>query len=193
MPLIYKKEPREVTQVVKSQFDKIRSGKGFRTPLLASIQFRRDIANLDQEHAVPVYHLGLEDLKEKRDISAAKHTSWRYLVKHKGKEVASADAVIEDDGSTTFSHVNEGQLVSGLVSALKVANSEVRIRRSDFEVRILMVPSLYIASLWLADMAKGRDYAIPFEPTSAPLTANKLVTIENLVRTLHRLARTHSE
>jgi len=193
MPLIYKKEPRNVTQVVKSQFDKIRSGKGFRTPLLASIQFRRDIANLDQEHAVPVFHLGLEDLKEKKDILAAKHISWRYLVKHKGKEVATADAVIEDDGNTTFSHVNEGQLVSGLVSALKVANSEIRIRNSDFEVRILMVPALYIATLWLADIAKGRDYAIPFEPTSAPLTANKLVTMEKLVRTLHRLAQTHHD
>ena len=192
MPLKYKKEPRDVMHVVKNQFEKIRSGKGFRTPLLASIQFRRDTANLDQKQAVPVYHLGLDDLKEKKDISTAKHIGWRYLVKHKGKEVASADAVIDDDGSTTFSHINEGALVSGLVSAIKVANSEEIIRKSDFEARIIMVPALYIAALWLADTAGGKDYAIPFEPSSAPVTTNKLVTIERLMAILHRLAQTHS-
>ena len=192
MPLIYKKEPRKVTQVVKSQFDKIRSGKGFRTPLLASIQFRRDIANLDQKQAVPVYHLGLDDLKRKKDISTAKHISWRYLIKHKGKDVATADAIIDDDGTTTFSHVNEGALVSGLVSAIKVANSDKIIRNRDFEARILMVPALYVAALWLADLAGGKDYAIPFEPSPAPLTPNKLVTIERFMKVLQRLARTHS-
>lgn len=192
MPLIYKREPRDVRQIVKSQFDKIRSGKGFRTPLLASIQFRRDIANLDQKQAVPVYHLGLDELKAKKDISSAIHIGWRYLIKHKGKEVASADAVIDDDGSTIFSHVNEGALVSGLVTAIKVANSDKIIQDSDFEARILMVPALYVAALWLADLAGGKDYTIPFEPSPTPLTPNKLVTIERFMEVLYKLARTHS-
>ena len=191
MPLKYKKEPRDVTNVVKSQFDKIRSGKGFRTPLLASIQFRKDTANLDQEHAVPVYHLGVEDLKGRKDVSAAKLVSWRYLIKHRGKEVASADAIIDDDGTTMFSHVNEGPLVRGLVSALEIANSQSIIRNNDFEARILMVPALYVAALWLADIEEGKDYAVPFEPSPDPLRPNRLVPMDRFMNILYRLARTH--
>ena len=177
-----------MTNTVKRQFEKMRSGKGFRTPKLAGIQSRKEIASLDQKIAVPIYYLGLGELKDKKDVSTAKHVSWRYLIKHKGKEVASADAFIDKDGTSKFSHVNEGPLVSGLVSALKIANSEAILQRNDFEVRILMVPALYVAALWLVDSRLIQDYVVPFEPSPANITANRLVMVDRFIRTLHGLA-----
>lgn len=193
MPLIFKPEPREVKQVMESHLGKMTSKQAFSTPRLAKLQFKEDAAPIIPTQAVPVYHLGLTDLAENRDITVAKQTSWRYLVKHNGEVVASADAVIGAEGKPVFSHVNEGPLVNGIISAIQTANSQEILQEGEYEVRLLMVPALYVAALWLVDMTGGQDQAMPIEPTFAPLTTNKLITIEHLIATLQELARAQSE
>ncbi len=192
MPLIFKPEPREVMQVVESHLGKMTSKQAFSTPRLAKIKFK-DAAPIIPTQAVPVYHLGLTDLVENRDIDAAELRSWRYLIEHNGEVVASADAVINAEGKPVFSHVNEGPLVNGIISAIQTANSQEILQSGEYEVRLLIVPALYVAALWLVDMTGAQDQAMPIEPTFAPLTTNKLITIEHLIETLQELARAHSE
>ena len=104
------------------------------------------------------YHLGLDDLVENRGLTAAKQRSWRYFVKHNEEIVASADAIIDDDGNPMFSHTNEGPLVDGFISAIDVAYSFEMLEGEEHEVRILMVPALYVAVLWLVDLKGDQDY-----------------------------------
>jgi hypothetical protein len=192
MPLIYKPEPQEMKQVVNSQLEKMTSKQAFSTPRLATIKFK-EAAPIIPTQAVPVYHLGLNDLVENRDITAAELRSWRYLIEHNGEVVASADAVINAEGKAVFSHVNEGPLVNGIISALRTANSQKILQSGEYEVRLLMVPALYVAALWFVDATGAQDQAMPIEPTFAPLTTNKLITIEHLIATLQELAHAHSE
>ena len=193
MPLVYKKEPKDVSQIVDSQLEKIKTAQGFRTPTLASISFRTSSSQIEHTSAVPVYYLGLDGLKSRQDLSTAEHKGWRYIITHQNKGVASADAFIDEEGTAAFSHINEGPLVEGLVKALKIANVERVIQEREFEARILMVPALYVAALWLYDTTGKQDYVIPFEPTSDPLRANVLIKAQDLMRTLYKLARSHSE
>lgn len=191
MPLIFKPEPQEVKQVVESQLGKMTSKQAFSTPHLAKMK-EEDVGAIIPTQAVPVYHLGLNDLVENRDIAAAELRSWRYLIEHSGEVVASADAAINAEGKPVFSHVNEGPLVNGIISAIQTANSQEILQRGEYEVRLLMVPALYVAALWFVDTTGAQDQAMPIEPTFAPLITNRLITIEYLIATLQELAHGHS-
>ncbi|MCW4049620.1 MAG: hypothetical protein NWE89_07770 [Candidatus Bathyarchaeota archaeon] len=193
MPLKYKKEPSKVKEIVTNQLGKMASKKAFRTPVLAKIQLTGGVPQTTPDQAVPVYHLGLDDLKQNGDISSAEQRSWRYLVKHDDEVVATADAVIGGDGEPVFSHVNEGPLVTGIISALNVADSIGELEDGDYEVRLLMVPALYVAALWFVDSTGGQDYAMPIEPTSGPLNVNELITIQQLMEKLQDLASAHPD
>ena len=192
MPLIFKPEPQEVKQVVESQLGKMTSKQAFSTPHLAKMK-EEDVGAIIPTQVVPVYNLGLNDLVENRDMAAAELKSWRYLIEHSGEVVASADAVIDAEGKPVFSHVNEGPLVNGITSAIHTANSQEMLQRGEYEVRLLMVPALYVAALWFVDTAGAQDHAMPIEPTFEPLRANELITIEQFTSTLQELARAHSE
>ena len=192
MPLIFKPEPQEVKQVVESHLGKMISKQAFSTPHLSKMK-EEEVGAIIPTQTVPVYHLGLNDLVENRDIAAAELRSWRYLIEHSGEVVASADAVIDAEGKPVFSHVNEGPLVNGITSAIHTANSQEMLQRGEYEVRLLMVPALYVAALWFVDTTGAQDHAMPIEPTFEPLRANEVITIEQLTSTLQELARTHSD
>jgi len=192
MPLKFKKEPGEVKEVVEKQLLKMASGRAFRTSGLAKTQVSEKVSELASDQVIPVYHLGLDDLKQKKDITSATQRSWRYLVKHEDKVIATADAV-EQNGKTVFSHVNEGPLVSGVVAALNKAENLDELQSGDFEVRLLMVPALYVAALWFVDQVGGQDRVMPIEPTSSPLRANELISISDLMDVLWELAEAYPE
>lgn len=192
MPLIFKPGPQEVKQVVESHLGKMISKQAFSTPHLSKMK-EEDVGAIIPTQTVPVYHLGLNDLVENRAIAAAELRSWRYLIEHSGEVVASADAVIDAEGKPVFSHVNEGPLVNGITSAIHTANSQEMLQRGEYEVRLLMVPALYVAALWFVDTTGAQDYTMPIGPAFEPLRANELITIEQLTSTLQELARKHSD
>ena len=189
MPLKYKKEQDKVKEIVRNQLGKVASQKAFRTEGLARVALAGGVPEPAPDQAVPVYHIGLDTLKQDGDISSAEQRSWRYLVYHADEAVATADAVIGGNGEPAFSHVNEGPLVAGVIKALNKADTLGEIEAGDYEVRLLMVPALYVAALWFVDSAGGQDYVMPIEPTAAPLEANELTTVETLMEALHSLAK----
>src|SRR5512135_1291154 len=123
MPLVYKSEPEEVKKIVKAHIGEMTSKRAFRTPTLAKAMLSKTPPTPVPTQAFPVYHLGLKDLAEKGDGKSASLRSWRYLVKQDEQVVASADALVEPDKKAVFSHINEGPLVKGVVSAIQAANA----------------------------------------------------------------------
>jgi hypothetical protein len=189
MPLVYKPEPAEVNQVVKAHLGEMASKKAFRTPALAKMMLREAAPPPTPTQALPVYHLGLKDLAEKGDTTSAALKSWRFLVKQGEEIVASADAIIGPDKKPVFSHVNEGPLVKGAVLGIQAANSNDEIKKGQYEVRLLMIPAIYVAALWLVDAAGKRDLAVPLEPTAPPLVANKVIPLNELMTIAQKLAK----
>jgi hypothetical protein len=189
MPLVFKSEPPEVTQVVKTRLDTMSAKKAHRTPRLAEIMLRKAAAPPVPTQPLPVYNMDLADLAENRDQTAATLKSWRFLVKHDDEVVATADALVVPNQKPVFSHINEGPLVSGVVSAIQAANAQDQVIKGQYEARLLIVPALYIAVLWLVDLTGGKDLAIAIEPTPPAFAPNKLVTAEDLIAKLQKMAR----
>jgi len=195
MTLVFKPEPKGVADAVKSGLNKMHAMRAFGTPRLARIISERTERDAPQSapmpsQALPVYTLGLNDLAEGKDFAAAHQTGWRYLLKHGNDVVASADAVIDPRGEAIFAQVSEGPLVTGLNSAIQAANSKESLVKGEYEVRLLMVPALYVAALWFVDKAEGQDLAMPIDPVPVPSTLipNKVITGKEMLSLLHEAA-----
>jgi hypothetical protein len=103
------------------------------------------------ERTLPVYHLGLSDPAEGKDASAAVHTGWRHMIKQNNEIVAHGETIIDTKGIHHFAAINEGPLVKGTSKGIATAEKEDAIKKGNFEVRILLVPALHVAALWLVD------------------------------------------
>ena len=189
MPLVFKGEPPEVTQVVKARLNKMSAKKAYRTPRLAKAMLRKAVAAPVPTQPLPVYNMKLSDLAENRDQRAAAQKSWRFLVKHDDEVVATADALVAPNRKPVFSHVNEGPLVNGIVSAIQAANVQDEVRNGRYEARLLMVPALYVAALWLVDLSGDKDLVMVIEPAPPPFVANKLIAVKDLITRLQKMAR----
>ncbi|HEY9246767.1 MAG TPA: hypothetical protein VIO11_07980 [Candidatus Methanoperedens sp.] len=190
MTLIFKSEPSEVAEVIKNKLGQMASIRAFRTPQLARIISKGTAQPPVPTQALPVYHLGLTDLAEDRDLGAAAvQTGWRYSLKHENKVIASAETVFGPDRKPIFAQINEGPLVQGIQSAIRAADAHQGIKKSEYEVRLLMIPALYTAALWLVDTKGGHDMAVPIAPVALPLQPDKPVPVEKLLAVLQNAAR----
>lgn len=192
MSLLFKTEPSKVATIVKDKLDQMASLKAFRTPQLARALSRDSAKPPVPTQPLPVYHLGLADLAKDCDLSKATQTGWRYLLKHEDSVIASAETVIGSDRQPIFAQVNEGPLVKGTESAIRSAKEHKDVKKSEYEVRILMIPALYTSALWLVDIKGGKDMAIPIAPASLSLEPDKPITIEKLLVVLRKEAKLKS-
>jgi hypothetical protein len=188
MPLVFKGEPPEVAKVVRARLNRMSAKKAYRTPRLAKAMLRKAAAPVPTQ-PLPVYNMKLSDLAENRDQTVAAQISWRFLVKHDDEVVASADALVGPSRKPVFSHVNEGPLVNGLVSAIQAANAQDEVRKGRYEARLLMVPALYVVALWLVDLSGDKDLAMVIAPAPPPFVANKLIAAKDLITRLQKMAR----
>jgi hypothetical protein len=189
MPLAFKPIPADIADVIKTGLEQMVSMQAFSTPRLAQIVSGQPEVSPDLFQALPVYHMGLAELAEDGDLGAAAQTSWRYLLKYDDEVVASADAVFGPNRKPVFSQVNEGTLLQGTVSAIQAADVEKDIKKGEYEVRLLMVPALYTAALWLVDVAGDRDLALPIAPCPPALTPDKPIPVEKLLAVLRDAAK----
>ena len=189
MSLLFKPEPSEVAKVIKNKPGQMASIRGFRTPQLARAISKETAQPPVPTQALPVYHLGLTDLARDCDLSAASQTGWRYSLKHENKVIASAETVFGPDRKPVFAQVNEGPLVQGTQSAIRAAETHEDVKKSEYEVRLLMIPALYTAALWLVDAKGGRDMAVPIAPVPPPLEPDRPIPVEKLLVVLRSAAK----
>ena len=189
MALIFKNEPEEVKVLVKKQLDHMNRKMAFSTPKLSKLVAKAPAEPVPTQ-ALPVYHMGLDDLAIKADLKTAKQTGWRYMIKQEGEVLANAETVIDDEKNPQFGHINEGPLVKGTIQAIDYAKDQEDIKKGEYEVKILMIPALYVALLWLVDKNNKADLAIPISPTSTPMEPNKVITMKRAIEFLQKLAKT---
>lgn len=191
MPIVYRNEPAEAAEAMREGLDKMTLNRAFSTPRLRTAMATKAEAPVPAQ-ALPVYTLGLSDLAEGRDASAAVHTGWRYAVKQDDEIVAHGETIIDPAGKHHFAATNEGPLVQGTTRAIEAAEAQDEIKRGDFEVRFLFVPALYVAALWLVDRSGKSDFVMPVEPAPPPLVPNKLMPFNDLLALLQEKAKSYS-
>ena len=96
------------------------------------------------------YHLEPSALADLPIRSAAKMTSWRYLL-FDGRNPLLTVAISSNESgqSTDFLGANESSLLQAFVNGVKFAEQHELIREADYELRLLEVPSIYLSAIWL--------------------------------------------
>jgi hypothetical protein len=110
----------------------------------------------------------------------------RFIIEVDGEELASAEALNRAKGQFQFGGLNEGPLVASFVAALKV----VDVREQGFEPRLLLVPALNAAALWIGPEHSLREGGtiVPLEPAHPRLPPHRSMAASEYLSILQSLA-----
>ncbi len=185
MTLLTPAPPNQAAAAVQSTFTTLNERSGFRSPAM-----RNAVGPLQLHEPHQVFTLGLVDLLANRGLTAAKPTGWRYLVHESGKPVAAAESVVGADGDTHFfSAFNEGRFVASTASAIATARALPTVQKSDFELRLLHVPALYVMAIWLHEPQGVGDLLIPLAPSPVAAPTGQAIPAAQLLQELSVKAR----
>lgn len=112
------------------------------------------------DNPLPVYVLTLDALGLETPLASARQVGWRYIVRQ-GRRFASADARMVGRRAR-FARLSQGPLTEALIEA--AGRAETLAGAVPGEARILEVPALNSAALWLAD---GVERFLRFGPDGA--------------------------
>lgn len=132
-----------------------------------------------------VYFVGLDDVAQGSILSAARPTSWRYILLKGESARAAAELTINDEGEVEgFSHVDEGPFVESTISGVEFAEQLEASGGNDYELRLLSIPSLYLIALWLHG---SQDMLVPLTPAPGGLEPERAYTEEQIFSALMEL------
>jgi hypothetical protein len=132
-----------------------------------------------EPRAHETWYLGLDAIEAKKGIAAAERTGWRYLL---GGRVA-ADVYVRDDGYK-FAGLNEGPFVQQISDTIEKVRDQVG--KDDYEPRLLQIPALYIAALWLHGL--NNELFIPLEPSHPEVSTHRIYARQDFEAALVRAA-----
>ncbi|MFE6868266.1 hypothetical protein ACFVFS_17080 [Kitasatospora sp. NPDC057692] len=137
---------------------------------------------------LPAHPLAVHVLEGPRaELSAARRTGWRFLIKD-GTEVAAAAEVVQGAEGHTFSHFTAGPYLDSTLRALREAWQLAQSARSRCQPRLLTFPGQYATALWLhsPDGGPGADLLIPLAPAPMGVTAHRAHPAAELLPLLAR-------
>jgi hypothetical protein len=148
-----------------------------------------------------VAYLPLEAIDGGLDLRhAVKYRSWRFLVHEKragaGEQhvpiaaatAAGQTATAAEQEVYELGEVNEGPFVAGTVKAIAVAEQLEEVRIGRFEAFFLIVPSVYVAALWLQNRGGGPDIILTIPPSNPGLTPYQPMSPAEFIGIICRLA-----
>jgi len=128
----------------------------------------------------PVYMSGLHLALEKNLLGGAVLTQWQYFILRNNDAVATGDISVVD-AVPGFESLHQGSFVVGMIDAIRVAETLPEVAKSDYELRILRIPPLYVVAVWLC----GKDsLLIPAAPTPSIIESNRVYRETELVTAL---------
>ena len=132
-------------------------------------RMRAASSTLSSVNVSPPYKSFVADARDvlaDRILIDARETTWRYFLTHSDGEPFAVADVIDSE----VSGVNEGPLVQASAAAMIAAEDFASGRESNYELRLLHLPSVYAMAVWLK--APGEDVIFPVAPAPTPLIAN---------------------
>lgn len=103
----------------------------------------------DISHPLAIFRLGLDDVAEPEGLDHARFVGWRYLIEGGGLKMGTADVGETDAGGLRFANLARNEQAEILLGATHLAQRIALAEKEDCEVRLLIVPSLYVTALWL--------------------------------------------
>jgi hypothetical protein len=108
-------------------------------------------AGVNLSQPLPVYRLGLSDIDDEHCLDKAVEVGWRYLIEPAGGGGAGyADVRPAQGGDFKFASLSQNANADRLLEAAHLAQQVGDGSAVEYEARILDVPAVYIAAIWLA-------------------------------------------
>src|ERR1700733_11181294 len=111
-----------------------------------------------------MYTLRLDSI-ERGSLDAAQPSGWRFLITDNSRVLASAET---PDDTGDLPYVNAGPYVGSTARAIDELERLPEVSGSNYELRILKVPALYVVAAWLVG---GPPIVVPLAPTPSFLEA----------------------
>ena len=136
-----------------------------RFPHVAHAEAAADVAE-----ALPVVHIGLDQLLDGGGLDSGEVVAWRHVVRVSGEPVALADTGPDAAGGAELRQVNYGPFVGSVAQA--VERVAPRVEKAGGSLRLVQVPALYVLALWHAT-ERGEDTVTPLDPAPSPFVAGR--------------------
>lgn len=132
-----------------------------------------------------VYALGLDDIVARYMPTERQFTAWRFHIHDGNRPLALLDVdVVEDDGNFELSSISEGSLVQEVESVIEVVERTDRVMHGEYYPRMLEVPALNCAILWLNALHDDLDVFLPLYDAVPGLEPRGLYTWETIQHSL---------
>jgi hypothetical protein len=188
MPIVTRRAPRGGEAVLAANVTDILRAK--RVPHGMKTEMHPDEVAHSEPH--PVYVATLDDLAAGKLLAAAKQTGWRYLLVHSDAAVGEAELSAGRRGAKgakgakskdlEFLGLTHGPFTAATIDALHAAERLPQVEKSDYELRLLKVPAVYLVALWLH--GKEDDLLVPMGDPPAGLKRNKPYSEAGVIRAL---------
>lgn len=140
--------------------------------------------------AFPVYHLGLDDIVNRRKgLRAARQSGWRYLI----DDELSATVLLEQAHDRhSFGSFTRGRLPAALARQVVELNNNPQLQQRTVEPSLLEIPALRVTALWLRDRDANpaNDLIQPILSDQPAVPEGKLLTVDEFIGALIEPART---
>jgi len=185
MPIISRNVPRPAAARLAAHLTELmREGKS--PP--GAVEMHLEKVSHSEPH--PVYFVPLDALAQGKLLAAATQTSWRYLLVQDDAAVAEAELSAGDRTAKKgvrakplqFLGVTHGPFTAATVDALHAAEQLPKVTAADYELRLLKIPAVYLAALWLH--AENDDILIPMGQPPGGLKKNRPYSEKQVIRAL---------
>lgn len=173
MAIRYATPPGDAERLAAAGLNEVKSTARLKTPGGAALAtMGPDQVTLAAPHEV--HDVGLDAAAARRPLAESPITGWRYLVDTPLGTVASSEVAAEATGQpTVFAQLNEGPFVESTARALRQIEEIPEVASGSYEVRMLKVPALYVAALWLKHLDGDDDLIVPLDPAPGFLEAGR--------------------
>ena len=136
---------------------------------------------------LPVYFFSLDELAAGRDPRNVSPVAWKYLLVCGSVPVRSADVMSSANGGFEFAAISEAE-AAAINNAIETAESDPLLANRDYEMRLALIPALYVTALWLKDTIQGQDRFVVIPPTPSGFVAFSIHTAADFLKALQTAA-----
>jgi len=184
MPIISRNIPRQGAARLAGHLTELLREK--RTP---SRMPEMRLEELSHSEPHPVYYVSLDALADGKLLAAATQASWRYLLVQDDAAVAEAELSVGRRGAKgagakplAFLGLTHGPFTAATIESLGAAERLPQVAAADYELRLLKVPAVYLAALWLH--GADDDILIPMGEPPGGLKKNRPYTEAAVIKAL---------
>lgn len=198
---IHPSDPPAAAVVAVKQAVAIRAGNP-KFPRSRLSLAKRETVFISMPHRIA--HLPFARIRRAESLrAAAKMGNWRFLVfeakrrttgdggAEEQEPIAAATMVESKADETTYElgDLSEGPFVAATAEAIRRAEKLPRVQNGRFEASLLIVPALYVTSLWLQDLGGDTDTLLTMPPSNPALAPYEPLPWTQFLSVVQELAR----